>query len=180
MKNRLKTLAKLIGWQETRNEDDVCYLEYVLKVSEYETLKNVLTLTKIDDDVEFLDVLGTIVGVLPKKLKKTIFKLVKHSDLTKKDDLIDLVSFTIEEYIAQSDYTKLNEYAGVVGISLDNLGYSYSYVLTKKEKSEILSKIESALPLEILPQVGKMKKIEYKIGFVKTRSEKIVRQANEG
>lgn len=179
MKNKLKALAKLIGWQETRNEDGVCYLEFVLKVSEYETLKNVLMLTEIDDEVEFLDVLGTIIGVLPKKLKKTIFKLVKHSDLDKKDDLLDLVSFTVEEYIAQSDYTKLNEYAGVVGISLDNLGYSYAYELTKKEKSEILSKIESALPLEILPQVGKMKKIEYKIGFVKTRSAKIIKQAEQ-
>jgi len=179
VKNKLKALAKLIGWQETRNEDGVCYLEFVLKVSEYETLKNVLMLTEIDDEVEFLDVLGTIIGVLPKKLKKTIFKLVKHSDLDKKDDLLDLVSFTVEEYIAQSDYTKLNEYAGVVGISLDNLGYSYAYELTKKEKSEILSKIESALPLEILPQVGKMKKIEYKIGFVKTRSAKIIKQAEQ-
>ncbi|MBQ7579155.1 MAG: hypothetical protein IJT25_01335 [Clostridia bacterium] len=179
MKNKLKNLAKLIGWQEARYENGVYFLEYILKVSEYETLKNVLTLSDIDDDVEFLDVLGAIISVLPKKLKKTIFKLVKHSDLDKKDDLLDLVSFTIEEYIAQSDYTKLNEYAGVVGISLDNLGYSYSYELTKKEKSEILSKIESVLPLEILPQVGKMKKIEYKIGFVKTRNAKIVRQAEE-
>ena len=180
MKERLKTLAKLIGWQEARQEGGVYFLEFVLKVSEYEALKNVLTLSDIDDDVEFLDVLGTIVGVLPKGLKKTIFKLVKHSDLTKKDDLIDLVSFSIEQYKEQSDYTKLSEYANVVGLNLSEMGYSYAYELSKKEKNEILSKIESALPLEILPQVGKMKKIEYKIGFVKTRNEKIVRQANEG
>lgn len=177
MSKKLLNLAKIVGWVEVGKEDDFVNLEYNRRINEYESLRHILKLNDIVSDVEFINAFAAIVDVLPKKLKKNIYKLTKHADLTKKEDLIDLVTFAIEEYKAQSTYTKLEEYANLLDVDLNAMGYSYCYELTKKERNEILAKIESVLPLELLPQVGKMKKIEYKIGFVKTRNHKIIEQA---
>ncbi|MBQ7452987.1 MAG: hypothetical protein IJS68_01825 [Clostridia bacterium] len=177
--SKLLDLSRTIGWVDKGEENGVTKLEYNRRVNEYESLRHILQLRETETDADFLDALGSIIEVLPKKLKKTIFKLVKNSDLAKKEDIIDLLVFTVEEYRAQSEYQKLDEYARVLNVDLEKLGYSYCYELTKKERNEILSKIESKLPLELLPQVGKMKKIDYKIGFVKTRNAKIVKQAED-
>ena len=175
-KNKLLELAELIGWQKTGEENGQFNLEYLQRINEIESLKHVVMLKTKLTDAEFLDVFGSIIAVLPKKLKKTIFKLTKQSSLDKKDDLLDLVSFTIEEFKAQSEFKKLTDYAEVLGVDLAKLGYGYSYELTKKQRSEIIAKIESVLPLEILPIVGKIKKTEFKMAYVKTRNEKILEQ----
>ena len=164
--NKLLDLSRTIGWAVRSQEDGIAKLEYTRRVNEYESLRHIFQLRETQTDADFLDALGSIVEVLPKKLKKTIFKLVKNSDISKKEDIIDLLIFTVEEYRAQSEFQKLDEYAKALDIDLEKMGYAYCYELTKKERNEILSKIESKLPLELLPQVGKMKKIEYKIGFV--------------
>ena len=178
MKRKLQTLAQTIGWKVVREENDCVNLEYDRRISDYESVKHILKLENPADDYAFINAFGAIVDVLPKKLKKHIYKLTKHADLSKKDDLLDLVNFAVEEFKAQSTYTKLEEYANLLNVNLEKLGYSFCYELTKKETNEILAKIEKVLPLELLPQVGKMKKIEYKIGFVKTRNQKILEQAN--
>lgn len=177
MHRKLLELAKTIGWVEVSTEEEFANLEYNRRVNEYESVKHLLKIYNTVSDVEFINAFAAIVDVLPRKLKKTIFKLIKNADLSKKNDLIDLVTFAVEEFKAQSTYTKLEEYATLLNVDLGALGYSYCYELTKKETNEILAKIESVLPLELLPQVGKMKKIEYKIGFVKTRNKKIIEQA---
>lgn len=176
MKKKLLELAKLIGWKSVQEENSLISLEYVHKINDLEILKHILKLGEVESDIEFLNALGTIIEVLPKKLKKKIYKLTKQSNFEKKDDLIDLISFTIEEYIAQSEFKKLNDYAELLNVDLAKLGYSYSYELTKKQRSEILAKIESTLPLEMLPKVGKLKKTEYKIGYIKTQNQKILEQ----
>ena len=177
MPANLEGLAKTIGWVEIGREDDFINLEYNRRINDYESVRHILKLYSNLTDYDFINAFSAIVDVLPRKLKKRIYKLTKHADLEKKGDLIDLVSFAIDEYKAQSTYTKLEEYAKVLNVDLNSMGYSYCYELTKKEINEILSKIEKVLPLELLPQVGKMKKIEYKIGFVKTRNQKIIEQA---
>jgi len=179
MKNKLLKLAELIGWQKHSEVEGFSNLEFTQRINDIEALKHLVKIGDVKTDAEFIDVFGSIINVLPKKLKKSIYKLTKNADINKKDDLLELVSFTIEEFKAQSEFTKLNEYAEVLGIDLNKLGYVYSYELTKKQRSEIIAKIESVLPLEILPQVGKIKKTEYKIGFVKTRDYKIIKQSNE-
>ena len=176
MKKRLLELAKVIGWASIQEEDGFINLEYTQRVNEYEAMKHIFKLGDIESNEEFLDAMGSIIEVLPKKLKKKIFKLTKESDFEKKDDLIDLITFTIEEYKVQSEFTKLNEYASLLGLNLEKMGYYYSYEITKKQRNEILAKIESYLPIELLPQVGKMKKTEYKIGFVRTKNPKIIEQ----
>lgn len=167
MINKLLELAKTIGWVPIIADGGWTNLEYTRRVNAYESIRHILKLGTTVDDVDFLNALGSLIDVLPRKLKKRIFKLIKHSDLSKKDDLIDLANFAIVEYKAQSEYTKLEEYANILKVDLTKLGYSYCYELTKKERNEMLSVIEKVLPLEILPQVGKIKKTEYKIGFVR-------------
>ena len=171
MKKKLLNLALLIGWNNVGEENGLISLEYAQKMSDVEMLKHIFQLGAVDSNVEFLDSLGAIIAVLPKKLKKKIYKFTKQSDLDKKDDLVDLISFTIEEYKAQSEFTKLSEYAELLGADLNKLGYNYCYELTKRQRSEILAKIESRLPLEVLPKVGKLKKTDYKIGFIKAKNQ---------
>ncbi|MBO4570210.1 MAG: hypothetical protein J5689_03255 [Clostridia bacterium] len=176
MKKRLLELANVIGWVIVQEEDGLVSLEYTQRVNEYEAMKHLFKLGDVESNEEFLDAMGSIIEVLPKKLKKKIFKLTKQSDFEKKDDLLDLITFTIEEFKVQSEFTKLDEYAQVLGVDLKKLGYFYSYEITKKQRNEILAKIESYLPIEMLPQVGKIKKTEYKIGFVRTKNPKIIEQ----
>lgn len=175
-KNRLLELAELIGWQNIHEDDGLVSLEYLQRINDVESLKHIIKLNLGETNESFLDAFGSIIEVLPKKLKKTIFKLTKQSSLDKKDDLLDLVSFTIDEFKTQSEFKKLNDYALLLGVDLANMGYNFSYELTKKQRSAIIAKIESVLPLEILPQVGKIKKTEFKIAYVKTRNAKIIEQ----
>ncbi len=175
---KLNELAKTIGWVEVGRENGAVDLEYTRRINNLESIRHILKLYDELSDVEFINAFGAIVDVLPRKLKKNIYRLTKHADINKKDDLLDLVTFQIEEYKAQSTFTKLQEYASVCGVDLNALGFEYCYELTKKETNEIISIIEKVLPLELLPQVGRMRKIEYKIGFVKTRNKKIIEQAS--
>lgn len=167
MAKKLLELAKAIGWVAVNDDESAISLEYTRRINDFESIRHIFKLLTNLNDIEFLNALGALIDVLPRKLKKRIFKLLKNSDLNKKDDLIDLAIFAIVEYKAQSEYTKLEEYAALLKVDLAQLGYDYCYELTKKERNEILSKIEKVLPIEFLPQVGKIKKTEYKIGYVR-------------
>ena len=92
---KLNELAKTIGWVEVGRENGAVDLEYTRRINSLESIRHILKLYDELSDVEFINAFGAIVDVLPRKLKKNIYKLTKHADINKKDDLLDLVTFQI-------------------------------------------------------------------------------------
>ena len=59
------------------------------------------------------------------------------------------------------------------GIDITEHGYEFQYETNKKMARQILSMIESYLPIDLAPVLGKIKKIDYKIGYAKQHGIKI-------
>ena len=64
--------------------------------------------------------------------------------------------------------TLLKEYGALLGVDIE-MKFPFEYVLKKKKRSEILSYVEFYLPMEMAPLVGKIRKTEYKISYLKRR-----------
>lgn len=170
MSANLQNIATLVGYEVVNVDDGFTNYEYHQKLASFESLSYLIT---IKDELSFDEMkitLYAIIDVLPKGLKKKIYKLTKKFDKNNKQNILDLVYYTIEEYKMKTPYQKLYEYGQLVGVDLEKHNYFFDYDLSKKEQKQILALIESSLPLELAPVLGKIKKIDYKIGFMKNRN----------
>ena len=160
-------MAETVGWVPTYVDEGYTGYEYVENVKNIESLCHVL---KLYDDLTYQTYLPTfeaIIEVLPKKLIKKIKKLTKKCDEQNINNVLDLASYEVQEYRLKTTYNKLFEYGCLVGIDISSRGYPFQYEMNKKQKRKILSYIESSLPVELAPKLGKIKKLDYKIGYVK-------------
>ena len=130
----------------------------------------------LGDHIEFIDVeniLQSIIIVLPAGLRKKIKKLTKKTDENNIDNIIDLLCFTIEEFKSKTRYNMLKEYANLVGVDLEACGYFFTYKMSKKKYNSIMAMIESKLSVDEAPIIGKIRKIEYKIGYMKQHKKMV-------
>ena len=167
MSVNLHEIASLVGFEVVNVDEGFINYEYNMQLSGFESLSFLIT---IKDKLAFAEIKTTlyaIIDVLPKHLKKKIYKLTKKFDKNNQENILDLVYYSIEEYRLKTAYNKLNEYAMLVGVDLEKSGYYFEYEMSKKKQKQILAFIENSLPLELAPVLGKIKKIDYKIGFMK-------------
>lgn len=167
MSVNLHEIASLVGFEVVNVDDGFTNYEYNVRLSGFESLSFLIT---VKDKLSFSETKSTlyaIVDVLPKGLKKKIHKLTKKFDKNNQGNILDLVYYSIEEFRLKTAYNKLNEYAALVGVDLEKSGYLFEYEMSKKKQKQILAFIENELPLELAPVLGKIKKIDYKIGFMK-------------
>ena len=61
----------------------------------------------------------------------------------------------------------LKEYGDLIGVDIEEHGYYFSYKIPKKKYLKSISLVESKLPVEDAPIIGKIKKLEYKISYIK-------------
>lgn len=163
----LHKLALTAGFEVVCVDETHTSYEYMIRIRDIESMSYVLN---IKNHIEFVDVdniLQSIIIVLPAELKKKIKKLTKKTDESNIDNIIDLLCFTIEEFKSKTRYNMLKEYADLVGVDLEVCGYYFTYKMSKKKYKSILALIESKLSVDEAPIIGKIKKIEYKIGYMK-------------
>lgn len=175
MVNSLNELATKVGFEVVNVDEGFINYEYNERVSGVESVSYIIKVIDNPTKAEQILTFEAIVNVLPKKLKKKVKKLVKHSDVSEEKN-IELVIFAVDEFKAKSDYSKLKEYGLLLGKDIESMGYHFKYFLTKKEYNDILSKIEQALPMEYAPVLGNIKKIDYKIGFVKNNKDIVAKR----
>lgn len=168
----LHKLAQTVGWVPLYVDEEYTSYEYIQKVQKIESLCHVL---KLYDDLtysNYTSTFETIISVLPKELIKKIKKLTKRSDPENINSLLDLVCYEVEEYRNKTDYNKLFTYGTLVGVDITQSGYDFCYIMPKSTKRNILSFIESKLPIDLAPVLGKIKKLDYKIGYIKQHGAK--------
>ena len=163
----LHKLALTAGFEVVCVDDDYTNYEYMIRLKDIESMSYVL---KIKNEILFSDVehiLQSIIIVLPKDLKSKIRRLAKKKDENNIDNIIDLLCFTISEYKSKTRYSLLKEYGDLVGLDIEQYGYYFTFNLSKRKFKKILALIESKLELNDALILGKMRKIEYKIGYMK-------------
>lgn len=163
----LHKLALIVGFEVVCVDDDYTNYEYMVRLRDIESMSYIL---KIKNDIAFSDVdniLQSIVIVLPTELRRKIRKLTRKKDENNIENIIDLLCFTVSEYRSKTKYSLLKEYGDLVGINIEDYGYYFSYKMSKSMYHRILSLIESKLSIEEAPIVGKIRRIEYKIGYMK-------------
>ncbi len=167
MKSTLHELATKVGFEIVNIDDGYTNYEFNEKVSGVESISYIIQVVDDASSDKMKLTFDAIINVLPKKLKKRIYKLVKHSDIAVDEKSLELVMFAIDEYKVKCDYNKLKEYGQLLGVDIEKLGYTFTYNLSKKDVKSIIAKIEQAVPMEYAPILGKIRKIDYKIGYVK-------------
>lgn len=163
----LHKLALTVGFEVVCVDDDYTNYEYMISLRDIESMSYVL---KIKNEIAYSDVeniLQSIILVLPTRLRIKIKRLARKRDENNIDNIIDLLCFTISEYKNKTRYSLLKEYGDLVGIDIEKYGYFFTYKMSKKKYSAILSLIESKLDVNDALVLGKIKKIEYKIGYMK-------------
>lgn len=175
--SNLKELACVIGWKLVNDDKGFSTYEYETTISKYEKLSYIVRILEQPSDVEVYEILATLIKVLPKKLKRKIKKLISKFKLQDLQNMVELAIFAVDEYRNATEYSKLREYGLILGVDIKEIGYPFEYKLRKNKKAEIISIIELKVPMELAPTVGKLKKIDYKIAFVK--NSKIANSENE-
>lgn len=163
----LHKLALTVGFEVVCVDDDYTNYEYMIRLRDIESMSYIL---KIKNEIAYSDVdniLQSIVIVLPRGLRSKVKKLARKKDEKNIENIIDLLCYTISEYKSKTKYSLLKEYADYVGVDIEKHGYYFVYNMSKSTYTKILSLIESKLPVDQAPVIGKMRKIEYKIGYVK-------------
>ena len=141
-----------------------------------EQIKKVLAEVKRAGNILlFVDELHTIIGAGGAEGSLDAANILKPS--MARGELQVIGATTIEEYRKATDFTKLEEYGKLLGVDIYSLGYSFEYKLKKYKRSEILSQIEVHLPMELAPILGKIRKLDYKIAYIK--NNKIKAEENE-
>jgi len=163
----LHKLALTVGFEVVCVDDDYTNYEYMVRIRDIESMSYVLKIKNVIDFSDVDDILQSIIIMLPTDLRRKIKKLTRKKDEENIDNILDLVCFTIEEYKSKTQYNLLKEYGELVGINIEDYGHYFTYTLSKKSFNKILTLIESKLSVEIAPIVGRIKKIEYKIGYLK-------------
>ena len=165
----LHKLALTVGFEVVCVDEDYTNYEYMVRLRDIESMSYIL---KIKNDITFLDIdniLQSIVIVLPKPLKRKIKRLTRKRDENNIENIIDLLCYTISEYKSKTKYSLLREYGLLAGIDIEENGYYFTYSMSKRKYLKILSLIESKLDISDALVVGKIKKIEYKIGYLKQK-----------
>lgn len=163
----LHKLALTVGFEVVCVDDDYTNYEYMVSLQDIESMSYLL---KIKNNIAYSDVeniLQSIVLVLPTRLRKKIKRLARKRDENNIDNIIDLLCFTVSEYRNKTKYSQLKEYGDLVGIDIEKYGYYFNYKMSKKKYCDALVLIESKLDVNDALVLGKMKKIEYKIGYMK-------------
>ena len=172
MKNNLHELATAVGFEIVNVDDGFINYEFNEKLSNIESVSYIIQISDTMSKEKYLLTFEAIIGVLPKKFRKRVYKLIKHSDVCEDDKSNELLLFAINEYRKNCDYNKLKEYGALLNVDIEKLGYNFTYNLSKKDKKSIMAKIEQKLPMEVAPVIGNIKKIEYKIGYIKNLNKK--------
>ena len=170
----LHNLALTVGFEVVCVDDDYTNYEYMIALRDIESMSYVL---KIKNKIAYSDVeeiLQSIIIVLPTKLKLKVKRLARKRDEGNIDNIIDLLCFTISEYKAKTKYSLLKEYGDLVGVDIEKHGYYFNYKISNKKYYEILALIESKLELDDALILGKIKKIEYKIGYMKQNKKAVI------
>ena len=170
--NYLRDLAETIGWKFVNDDLDFTVYEYTHRVSKYEEISHIARIYEKPNEIMLYDILKTLKKVLPRKLKKKIDKILKNIRIEDLPNVVEVVKFAIEEYKSKTDYARLKEYGNLVGVDIEKLGYKFKYTLKKREKLDIIAKIENHIPIEHAPKVGTIKKLEYKIAYVRINMNK--------
>jgi len=165
----LHKLALAVGFEVICVEDDSVNYEYMVRIRDIESISYVLKLKNDPDYSEVDHIISSIIIMLPNKLRRKIKKLMRKKDKDNIDNIIDLLCYTITEYKSKTKYSLLKEYGNLVGINIEDYGYYFKYKITKKEFIKIKSLIESKLSIEDAPIIGKIKSIEYKMGYIKQK-----------
>ena len=154
----LHKLALTVGFEVVCVDDDYTNYEYMITLRDIESMSYVL---KIKNEIAYSDVeeiLQSIILVLPTGLRFKIKRLARKRDESNIDNIIDLLCFTIAEHKNKTKYNQLKEY-----------GYFFTYKMPKKKYQDALALIESKLDVNDALILGNMKKIEYKIGYMKQK-----------
>ena len=170
----LHKLALIVGFEVVCVDDDYTNYEYMVALRDIESMSYVLKIKNkiVYDDVE--NILQSIILVLPTRLRFKIKRLARKRDESNIENIIDLLCFTISEYKNKTKYCLLKEYGDLVGVDIEKHGYFFTYRLSNKKYYEILALIESKLTLDDALILGKIKKIEYKIGYMKQNKKAAV------
>ena len=163
----LHKLALTVGFEVVCVDDDYTNYEYMVALRDIESMSYVL---KIKNKIAYSDVeniLQSIILVLPTRLRLKVKRLARKRDEENIDNIIDLLCFTITEYKNKTKYSVLKEYGDLVGIDIEKHGYYFNYKMQKKKYFDALALIESKLDVDDALVLGNMKKIEYKIGYLK-------------
>ena len=163
----LHKLALTVGFEVVCVDDDYTNYEYMIRLKDIESMSYVL---KIKNEILFADVeniLQSIIIVLTKELRSKVKRLARKKDENNIDNIIDLLCFTISEYKNKTKYSLLKEYGDLVGLNIEEYGYYFTFNLQKKKARAIMALIESKLDLNDALILGKMRKLEYKIGYMK-------------
>jgi len=164
----LHNLARAIGWVKVNEEEEYTSYEYRTQLSPKEAIVNVVRVYNEVTIDEFLETLYILKNVLPKKLLKRVNKITNKLKPENILGALDAVCFAIDEYKTKCDYTKLCEYASIIGIDLKERGYGFQYEIDKRTYKQILTLIESNLPMQDATRLAKMKRLDYKIGYLKS------------
>ncbi len=163
----LHKLALTVGFEVVCVDEDYTNYEYMVRIRDIESMSYILKIKNEPEFGEVEEIIGSIIIMLPKQLRKKIKKMMKKIDENNIENVIDLLCYTVSEYNGKTSYSKLKEYGELVGVNIEDFGYFFTYKLPKKKYAKILSLIESKLTVEEAPIVGKIRKIEYKIGYIK-------------
>lgn len=163
----LHKLALTVGFEVVCVDEDYTNYEYMIRLRDIESMSYIL---KIKNRIAYADVdniLQSIIIVLPKDLRRKIKKLTRKRDENNIENLIDLLCYTIAEFKSKTKYSMLKEYGEQLGVDIEKQGYYFTYKMSKNTYRKILSLIESKLSVEEAPVIGKIRKLEYKIGYLK-------------
>ncbi len=163
----LHKLALTVGFEVVCVDENYTNYEYMVRLRDIESMSYLL---KIKNDISYFDVdniLQSIIIVLPNQLKRKIKKLIRKKDENNIENVIDLLCYTISEFKSKTKFSQLKEYGELAGINIEDYGYYFTFTMPKKRYNKILALIESRLSIDDALVVGKFRKIEYKIGYLK-------------
>lgn len=164
----LHKVAQAIGWSKVNDEAEYSSYEYRRQISAKESIVNVVRVYNEITIDEFLETFYIIKNVLPRKLVKKVNKITNKLKPEDISGAMDAVCFALDEYKSKCEYNKLLEYASLIGIDLKEKGYDFQYELPKREQKQILTMIESNIPMRYATALAKVKKLDYKIGYLKS------------
>ena len=166
----LAELAQAVGWRKVADDKGFRSYEYKKDVSRSESVTYLLRIFDEQNSEDFYQTLFIINNVLPRPLKKKIRKITRRLKPDDMPNVIDVIKFAIDEHKKKTTYSKLKNYGLILNVDIEKLGYFEEYETSRRKELEILAKIEAHLPMELAPEVGKIKKIEYKMAYIRTHS----------
>ena len=164
----LVELAEAIGWKRVADDKGFSSFEYKKDMSRTESVTYLLRIFDEQTKEDFFQTLFIINNVLPKALKAKVKKITRRIKPEEIAGVVEVLKFAIDEHKKKTTFAKLREYGKMLGVDIEKLGYEEEYETSRRKELEILAKIEANLPMELAPEVGKIRKIDYKMAYVRT------------